>query len=75
MLSRNESSTKHLTDNPGRPGKDWARLVGSIPLKPMTRVAAEEAGFTGSSDGVRALLDNANGTRATKSDEKPLSVE
>jgi hypothetical protein len=53
-VGRNESWNQPFSDNPGRPGKDGARLVGSVPLKPMTQVAVDEAGFTGSSEGVRA---------------------
>jgi hypothetical protein len=41
----------------------------------MTKVAMNEAGFTGSTDGVRALSAPRKGTRATSGDEKPLPVE
>ena len=64
---RRKFESANLSDNPGRPGKDWARLVGSVPLKRTTKVAIEEAGFTGSSGKVRALLVNA---KKGLSDEK-----
>jgi hypothetical protein len=63
------------SDNPGRPGKDWARLVGPVPLETQSkdRIRRQDSPvpLTAFARGQR----RENGTQATRSDEKPLPVE
>jgi len=59
-LVKTKVRINQITDNPGRPGKDRARLVGSIPQKFAMKIVSGEAGFTGSSVGVRTLTEMRN---------------
>jgi len=58
-LVANESLPRSFRDTPGRPGKGRVRLVDATPVKSVEIHTMEEAGFTSSSGGVRALSVNA----------------
>jgi hypothetical protein len=72
---RDESWSLPSLDNPGRPGKDWARLVGPVPLKTQSRDRIRRQDSPVPLAAFARRQSRENGTQATRSDEKPLPVE
>ena len=58
---------------------DWGKVELGWLVRPLAEVSDTEglwqAGFTGSSDGVRARSETRNRNPAARSDEKPFRVE